>query len=736
MDSTTVPPSSASSQPDNQINQTLASQTLFRLLAALANDASRSEAARQLAQYLGAHELLIFLPDVETRVFLPAPGLMQTLPDGRHWQAFLNSCREEYPTHGTLPFPDVTTTSAGVGLADKGGAVLVLLGGTPRLDEARLLVTLLPLLEAAFRREQARLLAEAEATIARQTATEVQALLPALDAARQEAQNELRERARVEAALREQVRLAALQMDVSTTLAAGETLREILGRCASALIRHLDAALARVWTLNETAQVLELQASAGMYTHLDGEHARIPVGALKIGRIAQELKPHLTNTVIGDPRVSDQEWARREGMVAFAGYPLLVADRLVGVMALFARQPLSDAVLSAMQSVSYAIALGIERKQTEIALKASEERFRTLANQAPIMIWQSDPQGTMTYVNTTWCIFTGRTPEEGLGTGWSNSIHADDQPAADTLWMQSLDARTPYQTQYRLRRADGVYRAVLVYGSACFNRNGHFTGYIGTILDITEQKDLERQKEAFVSMATHELKTPLTALQGNIQLAHRRLLRLGSLLDPQQSEQHTLLEEVLAMLSRGQQHLRVQNRLINDLLDVSRMQENTLELRLASCDLVSLVCETVQDYQTAYPHRLITVERPEQEVLWVHMDRDRIVQVLSNYLTNAIKYSAVDKAVQVGMASEGVMAHVWVTDQGPGLSLEAQQHIWEQFYRVPGILVQSSTGVSLGLGLYICQNLISSHHGQVGVKSALGQGAQFWFTLPLLIEGA
>ncbi len=116
--------------------------------------------------------------------------------------------------------------------------------------------------------------------------------------------------------------------------------------------------------------MLELQASAGMYTHLNGAHGRVPVGQFKIGLIAAERRPHLTNSVVGDPRVGDQEWARREGMVAFAGYPLVVDGELVGVMAMFARRPLSDAVLQALGSISREVGLGIVRKRAE------EERSR------------------------------------------------------------------------------------------------------------------------------------------------------------------------------------------------------------------------------------------------------------------------------------------------------------------------------------------------------------------------
>ncbi|MEJ7594871.1 MAG: PAS domain S-box protein, partial [Planctomycetaceae bacterium] len=158
-------------------------------------------------------------------------------------------------------------------------------------------------------------------------------------------------------AAEEQTRLAAFINDVGLALIQSDKLPDMLRQCAEAVVRHLDGAFARIWTLAPTEDVLELRASAGMYTHLDGPHSRVPVGKYKIGLIAQEGTPHLTNSVVGDPRVSNQEWARREGMVAFAGYPLVVDRRVIGVMAMFARHPLTVATLGAMASVANGIAV-------------------------------------------------------------------------------------------------------------------------------------------------------------------------------------------------------------------------------------------------------------------------------------------------------------------------------------------------------------------------------------------
>ena len=178
------------------------------------------------------------------------------------------------------------------------------------------------------------------------------------------------ERRNAEAASVRSAQQFALGVAVAEALSDARLLvRPMLQRCTEELVRLLGVAFARIWTLDAAGTTLELQASAGRYTHLDGPHSRVPVGALKIGKIASEKLPHLTNDVLTDPRVGDKEWARREGMVAFAGYPLLVGDRVVGVMAMFATSPLEKHLLDLLGSVANTIAQGLERRRAEIALE-------------------------------------------------------------------------------------------------------------------------------------------------------------------------------------------------------------------------------------------------------------------------------------------------------------------------------------------------------------------------------
>jgi formate hydrogenlyase transcriptional activator len=171
------------------------------------------------------------------------------------------------------------------------------------------------------------------------------------------------------AAMSERTRLSAVRGEIGMALARKDNLGRILHACAEAMVRHLDAAFARIWTLSSDGQKLELQASAGKYTRLDGRYSRIPLGQIKIGLIAQERRPHLTNDVQNDPRISDKDWARDEKMIAFAGYPLVVEDRVVGVMGMFSQKVLTESTLDTLSFLADGIAQGIERKHAEDRLQ-------------------------------------------------------------------------------------------------------------------------------------------------------------------------------------------------------------------------------------------------------------------------------------------------------------------------------------------------------------------------------
>ncbi len=243
-------------------------------------------------------------------------------------------------------------------------------------------------------------------------------------------------------------------------------------------------------------------------------------------------------------------------------------------------------------------------------------------------------------------------------------------------------------------------------------------------------REANRQLETFLGMASHELKTPLTSIGMGLQMIQRRIQRLTLSLPEAVGDQLPQAEAVQALAETTLQQGERLNRLVNDLLDTSRIHAGRLELYLKRVNLVDIVRATVEEQRQTFPERSVTLHLPETPVM-VRADADRIGQVVTNYLTNAFKYSREDRPVEVGVEVEGTWGRVWVRDQGQGLLPDEQEHIWERFYRVPGTQIQSGSGVGLGLGLYISKTIIEQHQGQVGVQSKPGEGATFWFTLAL-----
>ncbi|MEG4573591.1 PAS domain S-box protein [Microcoleus sp. N3A4] len=308
------------------------------------------------------------------------------------------------------------------------------------------------------------------------------------------AATDITERKIAEQALAEQLKLSLFTADVGIVLTQNQTLLATLQYCTDAVVRHLDAAFARIWTLNQEENVLELQASAGIYTRIDGAHSRIAVGEFKIGLIALERKPHITNSVQEDPRVHDKEWASREGMVAFAGYPLIVDNQLLGVIAMFARQEFKESTLVAWALTADSIALGIKRKQTEVALATQKQTLRSIIDNAPIWVWMANASGRMLLVNKTFCeavaipesrFLAASHYSEALGLEASvNCMESDTQ-----AWSQDI----PCYAEEVLQLVDGEYHQLEIIKTQVKDDCGNAIGLIGLGLDVTKQREAQRQ---------------------------------------------------------------------------------------------------------------------------------------------------------------------------------------------------------------------------------------------------
>ena len=314
----------------------------------------------------------------------------------------------------------------------------------------------------------------------------------------QQSQDELEVRVAARTAdLAEQAGLVALVSEIAVLLTQGESIAKTLQRSAELTVRFLDAAFVRIWTLNKTQNVLELQASAGIYTHLNGAYARVPVGQFEIGRIAQEGQPHWTNNVLEDSWMSDPEWARRKGMIAFAGCPLIVGQEVVGVVATFARQPLSKATVQTFGSLAGSISQFLGRRRMEADLQDSEERVRLLLDSTAESIYGIDLEGNCIFANRACLQMLGNeNAAELLGKNMHDVMHhtrADGSPYPVTecnIFQAFRRGEGAHVDDEVLWRANGTSFPA-EYWSYPIRKGSEPVGAVVTFLDITERKRAE-----------------------------------------------------------------------------------------------------------------------------------------------------------------------------------------------------------------------------------------------------
>ena len=247
-------------------------------------------------------------------------------------------------------------------------------------------------------------------------------------------------------------------------------------------------------------------------------------------------------------------------------------------------------------------------------------------------------------------------------------------------------------------------------------------------------RELSQRLDEFVGVASHDIRTPVAVIRGNIQQAQREFDQLlaNEALDMAHDDVRAVRES-LVEAGAGADRL---TRLVDMLFDIVRARNGKLELQMALCDLADIISATVEAQRIATPSRALHLELPDERPALVHADADRLGQVLNNYLSNAIKYSPDTSIITTRLEVYGNKAIVSVQDEGPGLPWTEQSRVWEMFHRAPGVNVQSATAkaASLGLGLHVCKQIIELHHGQVGVESVEGQGSTFWFSLAQAIN--
>ena len=308
------------------------------------------------------------------------------------------------------------------------------------------------------------------------------------------------ERHQSEFALRERAHQATLLGDVGLAFTRGGALSGMLTTCVESMVRNLDASLARVWMLNPANNALELRASAGLLTGLE-PYSEEQAAKYKLGLIAGEKRAHQANDLLNDPNVRDREWVQREGIVAFAGYPLLLEGRVVGILAMFSRRRLSETTLQALSAVANQIALGIERKVTDESLHESEGRLRELTEHIHKVLWMIDArEGKVVYVSRGYEKMFGRSRQSLLDnpTAYMENIHPLD------LAMVKQKNVAMYETGYVdlecriVKPSDGSVRWIWITGYPVVEE-GKIMRVAGVIEDITKHRQLEEERDSLLA---------------------------------------------------------------------------------------------------------------------------------------------------------------------------------------------------------------------------------------------
>jgi PAS domain S-box-containing protein len=389
------------------------------------------------------------------------------------------------------------------------------------------------------------------------------------------------------------------------------------------------------------------------------------------------------------------------------------------------------------------------RKEAEQAVRDSELRFRTMADTAPAMLWVTDSAGECTFLSRGWYEFTGLTEITGLRGAWKDATHPDDREQARSEAMTAASKREPFAIDYRLRRSDGEYRWVIDSARPRSSESGEFLGYIGSIIDITERKqyevalkDADRRKDEFLATLAHELRNPLAPILNAVDILKTK--------GPPARE----LQWSQDVIARQVKHMA---RLLDDLLDVSRITLDKLELRPERVELETVIHSALESSRPLITQRGqdLKVMLPPHPV-YLNADPTRLEQVFLNLLDNAAKYTR--QGGQIWLTVEGVPSSrhgedlvgvspqtaapfsaqfqpgeshvvVRVRDSGIGIPAEMLSRIFEMFTQVARSVERSYGG--LGLGLTLVKRLVELHGGSVEARSD-HSGSEFIVRLPVL----
>ena len=355
-----------------------------------------------------------------------------------------------------------------------------------------------------------------------------------------------------------------------------------------------------------------------------------------------------------------------------------------------------------------------EEKQSKDSVAESEERFRSLANSIQNLAWMASADGKVFWYNQRWFDYTGTTLQEMQGWGWKKVHHPDHIKEVTTFLKEAWKKGESFELTFPLRGVDGTYRWFLTRADVVRNAQGKVIRWIGTNTDIDDQKRALEQKDEFMSVASHELKTPVTSVKAYTQVLHARFKKAE---DVSSAE----------LVSKMDRQLDKLTDLISDLLDATKIEAGKFLFTAELFDFNTLVHEIIEEIQRTTEKHTISLQLAVTAS--ISGDRDRIGQVLTNLLTNAIKYSPRAHTIVVSTSFDMHDITLRVQDYGLGIAKEKQERVFERFYRVEG--AKENTFPGLGLGLYISSEIIKRQGGKIWVESVVGKGSTFCFSLPV-----
>ena len=342
------------------------------------------------------------------------------------------------------------------------------------------------------------------------------------------------------------------------------------------------------------------------------------------------------------------------------------------------------------------------------ALAESESRFRSILETIPQIAWTNTIEGEVIFYNQRWCDYTGLKDFKAF----ISIIHKEDRKKCFFEYLDILKTTNGGEFQIRGKRADGTYRWHLIRLVPILDAQSEIQLWVGTATDIQELRLLQQQKDDFISIASHELKTPITSLKASLQLLDRIKDRPPT-------------EMLPFLITQANKSLNKVNILIEDLLNASLANKGHLHINQKVFNVYQMIkdCCTDIHLEDKYTFKI----EGDQEVE-VFADSIRIEQIVINFINNAIKYAPKSTEILIKIDKTSDEVKVSIIDDGPGIPLEKINHLFDRYYRVDN---SGSKYTGLGLGLYICSEIIKKHGGKIGVDSELGNGSAFWFILPM-----